>query len=140
MSLEKAMTQTTLTADTVDDQFCSEWLKDQIKHLFAQLEQTQKEGDFLRSELAKALMDLRKLQSPDTSINVPADCHPDRPANWHGKCSKCVRALSNSTASVLDRYRDKYPEPEHDWRFRAGRMAEEIVELREQTEGDNHAE
>jgi hypothetical protein len=30
---------------------------------------------------------------------------------------------------ILDEYRDRYPEPEHDWRFRAGRMAEQMAML-----------
>lgn len=34
-------------------------------------------------------------------------------------------------SDVLDEYRDKFPEPEFDLRFRSGRMAEEIVDLRE---------
>jgi len=32
-------------------------------------------------------------------------------------------------SEILDEYRDRYPEPEHDWRFRAGRMAEQMAML-----------
>lgn len=35
--LEKAMSQTTLTADTVDAQFCSDWLKDQMRAQFEEI-------------------------------------------------------------------------------------------------------
>jgi hypothetical protein len=35
-TLEKAVSQKHLTPDTVDMQFCSDWLKDEIKTLFAQ--------------------------------------------------------------------------------------------------------
>lgn len=35
-------------------------------------------------------------------------------------------------SDVLDIYADRFPNPEHDWRFRAGRMAEEILGLRGQ--------
>ncbi len=38
-TLEKAISQTTLTRDTVEEQFCSDWLKDQIIELFDQLEE-----------------------------------------------------------------------------------------------------
>ncbi len=33
-TLKKAVTQEHITADTVDLQFCSDWLKDEIKRLF----------------------------------------------------------------------------------------------------------
>jgi hypothetical protein len=59
MSLEKSMRQTTLTVDTVDDQYCSEWLKEQIKRLFAQLADERRERDIARG-LAK--MNLSKLR------------------------------------------------------------------------------
>lgn len=36
-TLKKAVTQKTLTADTVDTQFCSDWLKEQMKGLFTHL-------------------------------------------------------------------------------------------------------
>lgn len=45
-TLLKAMTQTELTEDTVDEQYCSDWLKDQIKRLF-------KQRDMLRAELIR---------------------------------------------------------------------------------------
>jgi hypothetical protein len=35
--LKKAVTQVNLTADTVDDQYCSDWLKGEIRKLFAAL-------------------------------------------------------------------------------------------------------
>lgn len=34
------------------------------------------------------------------------------------------------TTKILDEFLELFPAPEHDWRFRAGRMAEEIAELR----------
>jgi hypothetical protein len=37
-TLEKAVSQEHLTLDTVDFQFCSDWLKDEIKALFATIE------------------------------------------------------------------------------------------------------
>ena len=35
----------------------------------------------------------------------------------------------SKVSNILDEYRDRYPEPEHDWRFRAGRMAEDMERL-----------
>lgn len=37
-SLQKAATQKQLTRDTVDAQFCSDWLKGEIKRLFDELD------------------------------------------------------------------------------------------------------
>lgn len=35
-------------------------------------------------------------------------------------------------SDILDRFVERYPSPEHDWRFRAGRLAEEIELLEKQ--------
>lgn len=32
----------------------------------------------------------------DPTPSVPAECHPDRPANWKGQCSQCARAARES--------------------------------------------
>lgn len=48
--LEKAILQNTLIEDTVEVQFCSNWLKDQITDLFKEIEKLKKENDFLKKE------------------------------------------------------------------------------------------
>lgn len=38
--------------------------------------------------------------------------------------------MSKGSAAILDEYRDRYPGDGYDWRFRSGRMAEEMEALR----------
>lgn len=40
--LKKAIKQKHMTSDTVDNQFCSDWLKDEIKILFSKIEKLEK--------------------------------------------------------------------------------------------------
>jgi len=44
-TLEKAVSQEHLTLDTVDFQFCSDWLKDEIKRLFAEIDTLRKDAE-----------------------------------------------------------------------------------------------
>ena len=50
-TLKKAILQTHLTEDCVDAQFCSDWLKDEIKLLFSQLRAVTEERDKLAEQL-----------------------------------------------------------------------------------------
>jgi len=80
--LQKAMTQEHLTADTVEVQFCSDWLKDEISRLFTEIEKLKArrcggcgetasqagyisifdENDSLRKELDRFTIDNQRLK------------------------------------------------------------------------------
>ena len=50
-TLEKAVSQKHLTLDTVDMQFCSDWLKDEIKALFAQVKNLEEQISGLQDDV-----------------------------------------------------------------------------------------
>lgn len=60
-TLEKAVTQEHITEDTVDFQFCSDWLKDEIKLLFHQI-----------TKLKTALRDIDRMAHPHDKIRAIA--------------------------------------------------------------------
>jgi hypothetical protein len=55
MSLEKAVNQEHITEDTIDLQFCSDWMKDEIRRLFARAKELESEN--------KALIELRQMDA-----------------------------------------------------------------------------
>ncbi len=63
-TLEKAMSQEKLTRDTVDAQFCSDWLKGQIKGLFDRVQ-----------ELEKALGKIAEIDSADPKTGPDLEWH-----------------------------------------------------------------
>lgn len=78
-SLEKAIFQKNLTEDTVDLQHCSNWLKQQIKLLYAQLAASEEKAESFRR------LAYEKPESSKKSIR-----------NKHGyigtcDCSECTR-------------------------------------------------
>lgn len=96
MSLEKALTQDHLTADTVDAQFCNNWLKEQIKRLFAELIITRQERDAHLKSCSDAAEELKcakeelkwrrafaKLVEPGLEFAVPALLKIYDPKKYH---------------------------------------------------------
>lgn len=61
--LEQAVSQPHLTLETVDAQFCSDWLKDEIKRLFEQRGQARERWKMFEADLLKELHENAQLRT-----------------------------------------------------------------------------
>lgn len=102
--LDKAATQKHLTLDTVEVQFCSDWLKDQVKDLFGEIERLKRvlakeltESDELGSEfvLVRILQDENEKLKKVLELVIARAGHPDPSEACRLVIQTCREALES---------------------------------------------